>query len=155
MSRVYISVIILVFVLFANVHNINSQQKSEVKQNASMYNLPRNAVYNENILSFSYERLFPLKDNFGLMLKGGFMIWDPLLPVVETAGVFGSHKNFFEAGIGAMIDDLSNDKEEGFDFLTIRTGYRYQAPKGFLFKASAIYSPDNFILPWIAFGYSF
>ena len=72
------------------------------------------------------------------------------MPVGEIAAITGGPKHFFEAGAGAIMDIFY-----GGGFFTIRAGYRYQAPKGFLLKVSGIYSPDNFLLPWIAIGYSF
>lgn len=120
---------------------------------ANMFDLKRNAMFNENILSFSYERLIPVSNNFGFLLKGGFMIWDPISPLAEIGIISGKHKHFFDAGIGALLIDTSD--EGGFDFFTLRAGYRYQAPKRFVFKASVIYSPDNFILPLIGVGYTF
>ena len=116
----------------------------------TMYTIRNNAVYCEDLLMYSYERLLPVNEKLAVALKGGFMIWDPILPLVEVAMVSGGPKNFFEGGLGTIFDII-----EGGGFFTIRAGYRYQAPKGFLFKFSAIYSPDNFILPLIAVGYAF
>lgn len=136
--------------------SINQESKkstqSESLTTSSMFDMPRNAVYNEDIIAFFYERLFPVSKQVGIALKGGFVIWDPLMPAAEMAVVLGRTKHFVEAGVGT-IPNFDND--EGYDFITIRAGYRYQAPKGFLFKASALYSPDNFILPLIGVGYAF
>ncbi len=147
---------LIVVPLYLFSQNLKPAEKSfkDSSQATSMFDMKRNAVYNEDFLGFFYERLLPLSDKFGIALKGGFMIWDPLIPAVETAAVFGSSKHFFETGAGALIAG-TNDDDGDFEFFTLRMGYRYQAPKGFLFKASAIYSPDNFILPLITLGYSF
>lgn len=150
--RKLIALLLVVIPLFTYSQKSSSEA---TKSDFSMFEIRRNAIYNENILSFSFERIFPVNDKFGILLKGGFMIWDPLMPLIEVGAISGRNKHFFEAGIGALIADTSDDEEEGFDFVTFRIGYRYQAPKGFLFKASAIYSPDNFILPLIGLGYSF
>ena len=144
--------VLLVVIPFISYPQVDTKEESP---QTSMFELRRNAVYTEDLLSYSYERVLPVSDNFGFLLKGGFMIWDPLLPIVEIGAIKGKGRNFIEAGIGALIADTSDDDEGSFDFITFRLGYRYQAPKGFLFKASAIYSPDNFILPLIAVGYSF
>ncbi len=153
---IYIGLFILVTL------NLTGQTKDEknnrintaVSEN-SMFNLQRNAVYNENILAFAYERLLPVTEKSSFALKGGFLIWDPFIPMVEGAFVTGGNKNFFEMGVGALIADTNDDEEQGFDFVTFRIGYRYQAPKGFLLKTSVFHSPDNFILPWISLGYTF
>ena len=148
--------IIFLLLVVSPLFSYSQEGSSEVSTTeTSMFTLRRNAVYNENILAFAYERLLPVSDKFGLLLKGGFMIWDPLIPLVEVGTISGRSKHFFEAGIGALLLDTSDEDEGSFDFLTFRLGYRYQATKGFLFKASAIYSPDNFILPLITVGYSF
>lgn len=131
--------------------NSNEAKTSDI----SMFDIRRNAIYNEDILFFSYDRILPVREKFGILLKGGFVIWDPLMPLIEVGTISGGSKHFFEAGIGALLADTSDDEESSFDFITFRAGYRYQAPKGFLIKASGIYSPDNFILPLIALGYSF
>ena len=146
-------IVLLVIIPLYTYSQENSLENSSEKLN--MFDLRRNAVYTEDLLSYSYERLLPVGDKLGFLLKGGFMIWDPIIPLLEFGAITGDNKHFFEAGIGALIADTSDDEEGSFDFITFRIGYRYQAPKGFLFKASAIYSPDNFILPLIAVGYSF
>jgi len=145
-------VLLVVIPIFAFTQE-NSSETSAA--GTTMFDLRRNAVYTEDLLSYSYERLLPVSDKFGFLLKAGFMIWDPVIPLFEVGTISGGSKHFFEAGIGALIADTSDNEEGSFDFLTFRLGYRYQAPKGFLFKTSAIYSPDNFILPLIAVGYSF
>ncbi|MCW3785354.1 hypothetical protein [Plebeiibacterium sediminum] len=133
-----------------NNTNVNKEVFEE-----TMFTIQKNAVYNEDLLGFAYERLIPLSNKNALILKGGFIIWDPVIPVVESAFMTGGKKNFLELGVGALIADTNTDEEGGFDFVTFRLGYRYQAPKGFLLKASVIHSPDNFILPLISLGYSF
>jgi len=138
---------------FSQAQEINKTFSSESHITTNMFDVRRNAIYTEDILSFSYERLLPVSNHLGIGLKAGFMIWDPIIPLVETAVVSGGTKHFGEAGVGVML--VNNDEDNGFDFITFRLGYRYQAPKGFLFKASALYSPDNFVLPWIAVGYAF
>lgn len=116
----------------------------------NMYTIRHNAVYTEDLLLYSFERLLPVNERTAVLLKAGFVIWDPFLPMVETGFVSGGPRNFAEIGVGGIIDIFG-----GGGFFTMRAGYRYQAPKGFLFKLSAIYSPDNFILPLIGVGYAF
>ena len=43
------------------------------------------------IYSACYERLIPLGKKNGLILKGGFLIWDPIIPVVESTFVTGGN----------------------------------------------------------------
>lgn len=114
-----------------------------------MFDIKRNVVYNEDIFMFCYERIMPTSNNSAMTLKGGILIFDPFLPVMEFGLISGGPKNFFDAGVGAIYD------LEDTAFLTFRVGYRYMSPKGFVFRISPIYSPDNFILPLISFGYAF
>ncbi len=147
--------ILAIIGITGQVEDRNNKNKNEVEIEESMFTIQKNAVYNEDILGFAYERLIPLGKKNGLILKGGFLIWDPIIPVVESTFVTGGNKNFLELGVGALLADTSDDEDEGFDFVTFRIGYRYQARRGFLLKTSVIHSPDNFILPLISLGYSF
>lgn len=153
MNKIIITLFLLI-VISSSAFSQNQDEKvtsSNVSTvGTTMFDIKHNAVYNEDILAFCYERLFPVKDKFGIALKGGVVIFDPFLLIAEVATVFGAPKHFFETGVGAIPDVIY-----GGGFLTLRAGYRYQAPKGFLFKASAIYSPDNFIIPVITLGYAF
>ncbi len=156
MIRIFYFMWLLLFPFLSYTQNQNSTEKKDLTAE-SMFDLRRNAVYNEDILAFAYERLLPVNERFAFALKAGFMIWDPIIPVFEVAAVTGGPLHFFEGGMGAMpdISGWDNDEEGGFGFVTFRIGYRYQARKGFLCKVSAIYSPDNFILPLISLGYAF
>lgn len=118
----------------------------------SLNTLPRNSIYNEDIFIFAYERIIPQSDRFGFTLKGGILIFDPFLWVADVGIITGGSKHYFETAIGGIIDPAFGD----FSFLTIRANYRYQAPKGFIFKIGPIAGPpDNFILPLVSFGYAF
>ncbi|MCY1720713.1 hypothetical protein OU798_10185 [Prolixibacteraceae bacterium Z1-6] len=143
-----------IFMLTFSISSYSQTNQNEVTGNATegenMYTIRRNAVCSEDLLLYSYERLLPVSEKTAVALKAGFMIWDPVLPLAEAALVTGGPKNFFEMGVGGIVDIFDDG-----GFLTFRTGYRYQAPKGFLFKVSAIYSPDNFLLPLVGVGYSF
>jgi len=80
------------------------------------------------------------------------LIFDPFLWVGDAGIITGGSKHYFEAAIGGIIDPVFSD----FGYLTIRANYRYQAPKGFVFKIGPIAGPpDNFILPLVSFGYAF
>ena len=135
---------------FSLISHANSETLIDSTESQTMFDIRRNAVYTEDLIMYSYERILPISAKFGFLLKGGILIWDPFMPLAEIAVITGGTKHFFEAGPGAIIDVFY-----GGGFFTIRAGYRYQAPKGFLFKFSGIYSPDNFILPLIGLGYTF
>jgi len=142
--------IVLPMLSFSQNQDLKEKSSTDSSTEIAMFDIRRNAVYNEDFLAFCYERLLPVNDKFGIALKGGIVIFDPFLLIGEVATVFGGPKHFIETGIGAIPDIIY-----GGGFFTIRAGYRYQAPKGFLLKASALYSPDNFIIPLISIGYAF
>jgi hypothetical protein len=86
----------------------------------------------------------------------------------ESAILMGGTKHFCEIGIesylGVKNDEITEDWALGkFGIFVNNTtlypfaGYRYQAPKGFLFKANVgVYPLDGpIIAPMVAFGYSF
>ncbi|QGY43194.1 hypothetical protein GM418_05825 [Maribellus comscasis] len=150
MKRVVAFVFMLTFSIGSFSQTNQIAANSQASDSSGFYTMKLNAVYCEDLLMYSYERLFPLDERLALALKGGFMIWDPFLPLAELALVSGGPKSFFEAGAGSIVDVFG-----GGGFFTMRVGYRYQGPKGFLLKGSAIYSPDNFILPLIGIGYAF
>ena len=150
MKRLLPVIFMLTFSI-ASISQTNLQNSKEMQiATPNMYTIRHNAIYTEDLFMYNYERLLPVHERLAVALKGGFMIWDPLMPMAEVAIVSGGPKSFIEFGTGAIIDVLY-----GGGFFTMRVGYRYQAPRGFLFKLSAIYSPDNFILPLIALGYAF
>lgn len=149
MKRVLPFVFMLTFSI-GSFSQTNQVSTSKTSDGINMYTIRPNAVYCEDLLLYSYEHLLSLNEQLAVALKGGFMIWDPFLPLAEVALVAGGPKSFFEGGLGTIFDVI-----EGGGFFTIRVGYRYQGPKGLLFKVSAFYSPDNFILPLIGIGYAF
>lgn len=153
MKKLLVTLLIII-PIYTFSFNSNSSDTivSDIADITTLFDIRRNAVYNEDLLAFSYERLLPVSDKFGFLIKGGFIIWDPLIPLIEGGIISGKNKHFFEVGFGGL---LANTSDEGYDFFTFRAGYRYQATKGFLFKISGIYSPDNFLLPLIAIGYAF
>jgi len=131
-----------------------------------MYNIPRNAVYTDLLAFYNFEYLAPLDYLLGLTTKLGVLNSDKLMVFIESGLVAPGPQHFAELGVGALI----NTGTEGYEFsdnlsiisgmeddiyLTLRVGYRYQAPGGFLFKAGGLYSPGNFIIPLLGFGYVF
>ena len=136
MRKMIIVVLFIVLPMLSSSQNHDLIQKTTKNSTSdiTMFDIRRNAVYNEDLLAFCYERLLPVTDKFGIALKGGIVIFDPFLLIGEVATVFGGPKHFAETGIGAIPDIIY-----GGGFFTIRAGYRYQAPKGFLFW--------NFLIP--------
>ncbi len=150
MKRILLLIVVLTFSLSSFSQTNQNNATSNTAGEANMFTIRHNAFIVEDLLFYSYERLIPLSENAAFGIKAGIMVWDPFMPQGEFSFVGGGPKSFFEIGFGGIIDI----SDEG-GFFTMRAGYRYQAPKGFLFKASAIFSPDNFILPLIGIGYAF
>ena len=89
---------------------------------------------------------------------------DETNPVGKIGCVVGGNKHFFEAGI--IISPLGDDI---LSKLLPLAGYRYQNPKGFLFRVDVMLFVDSgtakdgsgdkwveaYPIPGIAFGYSF
>ena len=85
---------------------------------------------------------------------GGLSFVDALGVLAETTVLIGNKKHFFEPGI--MIDFSSEFGGIGL----IRTGYRYQGSKGFLFRVALMFAyipgeQDVFLVPGASLGYSF
>jgi hypothetical protein len=120
---------------------------------ASMRDVQKNSVY-VGILTIYYSRMIP-GDRVGFTVSGGLSFValgfsDEIGLMAETTLLLGGTKHFFEPGIMLYYD---------FELFgpTIRTGYRYQGPDGFLFRAGLLfhYLDDFGVLPVISVGYSF
>jgi len=164
---------VAIFLLLLTGFSIVSSAQTDVfrlsikEYNAEdMYNIPRNAVYTDLLAFYNFEYLAPLDYLLGLTTKLGVLNSDKIMVVVETGLVAPGPQHFGELGVGALI----NTGSEGYDFsdnfsilsglendiyFTLRAGYRYQAPGGFLFKVGGLYSPGNFIIPLLGMGYVF
>lgn len=131
-----------------------------------MYDIALNAAYIEDAIILNYQRLVPLSETVALGFTGGVLVIDTVMVLGETDLVVGGPRNFFEAGVGgvvktgsqgpsdfigstSIISDLGKDA-----YVTLRAGYRYQAPKGFLFKLSLMGFGGN-VYPLIGLGYTF
>lgn len=128
--------------------------------------LPRNSFYvelggNAGMISINYERLVPLADRTGLGLRVGIGSADALTGLLEVNFIYGINKHYLETGIG-----YTNAVDYPDQWVSIKLGYRYQAPKGFLFKIAPMYiynfekakgNDDIFDGIWLgaSFGYSF
>lgn len=122
----------------------------------SLFDLQRNSVCFDAkwiLYSLIYERMFPLSDDIGIVLGGGFtLIFDILsgsgafglpLPVGETSLLLGGPKHSFEPGLIIY-----------HSIVLVRIGYRFQAYKGFLVRP-AITLIETIPLLSISIGYSF
>ena len=125
---------------------------------ASIRDIQRNSVY-VGILTVNYSRMIP-GDRVGFTVAGGLsFIVGGLL--AETTILIGGTKHFFEPGFmayfGFEIDDSEIDTNALMFIPAIRTGYRYQGPEGFLFRAAPLlgYSDGIALLPALSIGYSF
>ncbi len=132
-----------------------------------MFDILRNAAYIDDLASFNYEHLFTFHENMALGAKLGLIIGDSYMLVPDVSLVAGGVRHFGEFGLGAIINTGSVVNFNFFDasilsgleddfYFTIRAGYRYQSPLGFLFKAGGLYSPpDKILVPLIGLGYCF
>jgi len=125
---------------------------------ASLYQVRKNSVY-VGMLSINYARMFPLSQKTGLTLGGGLINIDGWGVVVESSVLFGGVRHFLEPGImGAYFFEPSDESGEVGKAVTLRIGYRYQAPWGLLFRVAPnlIFSTeDTYILYALSIGYSF
>lgn len=116
----------------------------------------RNAVYlevggNGLLGSLTYDYIIPFTNKGGLVAGVSVGFFADLVPRVNY--LFGQSKHFWEAGVGYSLP---------VQLVVPQVAYRYQADKGFLFRATAMYfqstSPDSFgDVPWLglSFGYAF
>jgi hypothetical protein len=129
---------------------------------ASIRDIQKNSVY-MGILSINYARMFPAGDRFGISLGGGLYHFDATGVVGELSALVGGVKHYFEFGIMGVYFITSTahpdepDEESIDTAASIRAGYRYQGPKGLLFRAAPnlIFADDVFVFPALSIGYSF
>ena len=119
-----------------------------------MKDIQKNSVY-VGILSVNYSRMIP-GDRIGFTVAGGLSFVITAFDsksvglLAETTLLIGGTKHFFEPGIMVYYDpDVFGPM--------IRTGYRYQRPEGFLFRAALLFNffDELGVLPAISIGYSF
>ena len=122
---------------------------------ASIRDIQRNSVY-VGILTVNYSRMIP-GDRVVFTVAGGLSSIDTLGLLVESTLLIGRGKHFFEPGIMGAYSPVSYG-------VFIRAGYRYQGPKGFLFRSALLlgylyYDVDGpyvvNLLPALSIGYSF
>lgn len=99
-----------------------------------------------------------------ITLSGGLAYFYGIGFLVESTMLIGNNKHFFEPGImGFCFFDLSTGtvlKAYDTDLIevAVRTGYRYQGPKGLLFRVAPLFyfcDGEFSILPALSLGYSF
>ena len=119
----------------------------------SIRDIQKNSVY-AGILSINYSRMIPL-GKVGINLAGGLSFFGAIYDdradfMGEISILTGGTKHFFEPGVLMLIDT------DGI-WPWIRSGYRYQGPEGFLFRAGVLlsYLDGPSALPALSIGYSF
>ena len=135
---------------------------------ASIWEIPKNSIVLANDFLFSvtisYERLIPIHENVGFMLRGGTGITlesgEELVFMGQVSMLIGKRKHFFETGVGYY--KTFNASPSFFPLI----GYRYMGVKGLTFKAHvrvAYYTDDEWAAEWgrselgwgISIGYRF
>ena len=79
--------------------------------------------------------------------------------VVESSVLFGGVKHFLEPGImDAYFFEPTEESDEAVKAVTLKIGYRYQAPRGLLFRVAPNFifsTEDNTVFAALSIGYSF
>ncbi len=151
----------LLFLTFTFFDSYSQEKPGESKSELphSLFEVQKNSFVLETnfiaTLNFQYERLLPVKNNFGLLLGGGYTMgvgfgdgshWFN----AEALAVLGGPQHIFEGGFVAFLGSDSSGPG-------IKIGYRNQRKKGFLIKADlyVITFEDPPFFPIIGLGYSF
>jgi hypothetical protein len=125
----------------------------------SIYDTRKNSIYVGYYilaLSVNYDRIIPVANGIGILAGAGFISSffessGTPNPFVKPGIILGDGKHFFEGG---LFISLMN-KHEDFDFIMPELGYRYQGPRGFLFRADIATSADVSLILGVSLGYSF
>jgi len=161
MKRQLIASIILV--LFASSF-IYSQDSSEGINRKNSVFIAMDFLFT---FSVNYERIIPVKDNFGVAIKGGIgrdAGNRAFVAIGETALLFGRQKSYFEPGIAFQYPFYFSEEAGNSPKIALHAGYRYQAQSGFQFRVYPMFlietnpgedSWGNF--PWLGLsvGYLF
>ena len=119
----------------------------------SMREIPKNSLILANdflfSITFSYERLIPVHDAIGIMLRAGTGITlesgEELVFMGQPSMLIGQRKHFFETGVGYY--QTLNYSPSFFPLI----GYRYMGFKGLSLKAFvnlSYYTEDSWIDEW-------
>jgi len=136
---------ITLFLLLIISHESHSQDKG------SMFSRNKNSIYVENLVilpSINYDRILPISDKAGIVLKVGLSKYAKVFVTTEAALIFGGIKHNFDIGAGYDYGAM-NVGVYG------RLGYRYTSPKGFTLKAGIHIVKNLPVFPTIGIGYSF
>ncbi len=148
--------LIFVFMLFVSLVSAQSLE-NQVRKNAVHFDLGGWSFW----YSLNYEHRISFAENHRLALGAGVSVMPPVEPSVllgASANYLYGKKHNLEIGITPSYFFA----EKKFYF-SPRIGYRYEAPKGFLFRigsSPSLSTKDEFglsMLSWgyISFGYSF
>lgn len=116
--------------------------------------LQKNSIY-LGLGSLCYGRTFPGYPA-SFTIAGGLAWPDGLGIYLESTAMFGKYKHYFETGLATAF--LPYDSGLGFLGVILRCGYRYQGPKGFLFRSAptlGFIDGEIIPLPALSLGYSF
>ena len=120
------------------------------KQTTLKSSLRKNSFYIENLVNsptINYDRIFPLNNSMGLVLKVGLFSYSGIYLTTEATLLFGKTKHFFEIGGGWGAKDMFE--------LYGRMGYRYIGEKGLMLKGGINYVINVPVFPYIGIGFSF
>ena len=123
-------------------------------ESAYVNQLQKNSVY-LGLGSLCYGRTFP-GNQVSVTVAAGLGWPDGLGVYLESTVLFGKNKHYFEMGLSSpFLPDDGGIEALG---IIIRCGYRYQGPRGFLFRSAptlGFVDGDIIPLPALSFGYSF
>lgn len=157
-----LSMLTIIFLLLYG--SINAQDSNN--KNTTKNSIRKNSIYFELfgvgiIYSINYDRILQISKKTGIILRGGIN-YIPAFnikphPIGEIDVFMGSPMNFLEFGFGTTF------YHPELDFpVMVRIGYRYQGPKGMLFRIAYFYTPGEYpcfddIDLWggLSIGYSF
>ena len=125
----------------------------EMKPPSSQYDIPKNMLILASdflfSLTLSYERLIPIHEKIGFMLRGGSGItWESgkeLVIMGQASMLYGRSKHFLETGVGYY--QTFNFNPSFFPLV----GYRYMGLKGLtikLFMNAEYYTDEDWIDEW-------
>lgn len=129
-------------------------EDNELRLNTIYYEFLGNGLF---FGSLSYERLLPMSPHSYLAPHIGVGIYEWPFLVGEMNLLLGGPKHFFETGIGYS----TFAPEEGFGYASLRAGYRFMSPKGFILRLAPEYllvkgfTDEGVVWGGLSLGYSF
>lgn len=128
---------------------ITEKTMFDIQRNSVYYELAGNGFFSGSV---NYDRLFPISNKAGFILRGGIAYYEGILLIGEVNLLAGSRKHYFELGFGTTfhIDRA---------FPILRTGYRYMGKKGLLIRVAPLFilAGEDYPQFWfgVTVGYSF